>query len=208
MSAEHGPQDGPVPTVAGRKTPPDDIVVAGIWAQTPSGVIGVDGTLPWHLSEDLKFFARTTTGHPVVMGRRTWDSFPERARPLPGRQNIVVTSRPESVPADGEHVWAVASYPQAVEVALGVLAAESSADDAAPRQIWVLGGPRMWQEAAAHASLPLTRVLVTTVDLDVPGDTRAPGLGAAWARREVQDWTVAGNGTRFRIDEWTRPRVR
>ena len=101
------------------------VVVGGIWAQTPAGVIGVDGGLPWHLSEDLKFFARTTIGHPVVMGRRTWDSFPERFRPLPGRQNIVITSRPGSVPADGEQVWAASSYAQALDTALGLLAPEA-----------------------------------------------------------------------------------
>ena len=186
-----------------------DVVVGAIWAQTPDGVIGVDGGLPWHLSEDLKFFARTTIGHPVVMGRRTWDSFPERVRPLPGRQNIVVTSRPESVPVDGEHVWAVGSYAEAVDVALTVLAAEPTAGpETGPREIWVLGGPSVWRDAAAHAALPLTRVLITTVDLDVPGDTHAPELDAAWSRSEVQDWTVAGNGTRFRIDEWTRTPVR
>ncbi|MDO4920157.1 dihydrofolate reductase [Kocuria sp.] len=181
-----------------------DVVVGAIWAQTPDGVIGVDGGLPWHLSEDLKFFARTTIGHPVVMGRRTWDSFPERVRPLPGRQNIVITSRPESVPADGERVWAVGSYAEAVAVALDVLAAEPAAGpETEPREIWVLGGPGVWREAAAHTPLPLTRVLVTTVDLDVTGDTYAPALDDAWSRREVADWTVAGNGTRYRIDDHT-----
>ncbi|QMS55440.1 dihydrofolate reductase [Glutamicibacter protophormiae] len=212
-------------------------VVGGIWAQTPGGVIGVDGGIPWHLSEDLKFFARTTIGHPVVMGRRTWESFPERFRPLPGRPNIVVTSHPESVPADGEHVWAVDSYDAALRLAVsltedppagkdgasspghapdGSRGAESAsgvvgsragdgADAPEPaREIWVIGGPRVWREAAAHPALPLTRVLVTTVEMDVPGDTHAPALDAAWHRTQVEDWTVAGNGTRFRIDEYVR----
>src|SRR5699024_616550 len=71
-----------------------------IWAQARGGVIGAGGTMPWHLSEDLKHFSRTTTGSPVVMGRRTWESFPPRFRPLPGRTNIVI-AREDAVAADG-----------------------------------------------------------------------------------------------------------
>jgi dihydrofolate reductase len=62
-----------------------------VWAQTPDGVIGKDGDMPWHLPEDLKHFNRLTMGHPVVMGRKTWLSFPDKFRPLPGRTNIVIT---------------------------------------------------------------------------------------------------------------------
>src|SRR5215210_9358852 len=59
-------------------------------AVAANGVIGRDGHLPWHLPEDLKHFKRLTLGHPVIMGRRTWESLP---RALPGRDNIVVTSQ-------------------------------------------------------------------------------------------------------------------
>ena len=62
-----------------------------IWAQARGGVIGKDGVMPWHLPEDLAHFKRTTLSHPVIMGRRTWDSVPPRFRPLPERRNIVVT---------------------------------------------------------------------------------------------------------------------
>ena len=62
-----------------------------VWAQTSDGVIGKDGDMPWHLPEDLKHFTRLTTGHPVIMGRKTWLSFPDKYRPLPGRTNIVIT---------------------------------------------------------------------------------------------------------------------
>ena len=107
-------------------------VVGGIWAQSPDGVIGADGSIPWHVPEDLRFFSRTTVGHPVIMGRRTWESFPERFRPLPGRPNIVITSRPDSVPTDGSRVWAVDSYDAAVALALRLLPPAPGADDAAP----------------------------------------------------------------------------
>jgi len=60
-------------------------------AVASNGVIGANGQLPWHFSEDLKHFKRLTLGHPVIMGRRTWESLPGA---LPGRDNIVVTSQP------------------------------------------------------------------------------------------------------------------
>ena len=66
-----------------------------IWAQSTSGVIGRDGSIPWALPEDLAHFKRLTMGHTVVMGRRTWESLPVRFRPLPGRRNIVVSRNPD-----------------------------------------------------------------------------------------------------------------
>ncbi len=65
--------------------------VALVAAVARGGVIGRDGGLPWRLPEDLAHFREVTMGHPVVMGRRTWESLPERFRPLPGRRNVVVT---------------------------------------------------------------------------------------------------------------------
>src|SRR4051794_21906836 len=64
-----------------------------VWAQTTAGVIGKDGDMPWHLPEDMSHFSRLTSGHPVIMGRKTWLSFPDKYRPLPGRTNIVVTTQ-------------------------------------------------------------------------------------------------------------------
>ena len=62
-----------------------------IVARSRNGIIGKEGKLPWHLPEDLKFFKQTTMGRPVIMGRHTWESI---GRPLPGRQNIVLTQDP------------------------------------------------------------------------------------------------------------------
>ena len=61
-----------------------------IWAQDTNAAIGKDGTLPWHYSEDLKNFKKLTTGHTIIMGRKTWDSLP--IKPLPNRKNIVISS--------------------------------------------------------------------------------------------------------------------
>lgn len=177
--------------------PPARATVGAIWAQSPDGIIGRDGGIPWHVPEDLRFFARVTTGHPVIMGRRTWESFPPRFRPLPRRPNIVVTSRPGAVPADGTSVWVAASYPEALRLA------ESLLDDAAG-EIWAIGGTRIWAAALAEPRLPLTRALVTTVDLAVDGDTRAPALDGSWRRTQVSDWATSSAGPRYRVDEYRR----
>ena len=71
------------------------MTVGLIWAQSTSGVIGRDGTIPWSLPEDMAHFKRLTMGHTVVMGRRTWESLPVRFRPLPGRRNVVVSRNPD-----------------------------------------------------------------------------------------------------------------
>jgi dihydrofolate reductase len=68
------------------------VTVGMVWAQARDGVIGADGGLPWHLPEDLVLFRRLTMGSTVVMGRRTWESLPDRFRPLPGRANVVLTA--------------------------------------------------------------------------------------------------------------------
>ena len=66
-------------------------ILGAIWAQTCDGIIGRNGTMPWHVPEDLKHFQQTTAGKPVIMGRRTWESLPDTYKPLPGRVNIIVS---------------------------------------------------------------------------------------------------------------------
>ena len=67
------------------------MTVALVAAIARNGVIGRDGAIPWRIPEDVAHFKELTTGHAVVMGRRTWDSLPDRFRPLPDRRNVVVT---------------------------------------------------------------------------------------------------------------------
>ena len=66
-------------------------MLGAIWAQSVDGIIGDGEDMPWHLPEDLKHFKDTTSGHPIIMGRRTWESLP--FKPLPNRKNIVLSSR-------------------------------------------------------------------------------------------------------------------
>jgi len=145
-------------------------------AVASNGVIGRNGQLPWHLPEDLKHFKRLTLGHPVIMGRRTWESLPGGA--LPGRENIVVTSQ-AGYDAPGA---AVAS---SLEGALALCAGEPVA--------FVIGGSRLFGE-----SLPIAAGLVMTeIERDYEGDTWFPQYDRSRWRESQREHHVAANGTKF-----------
>jgi dihydrofolate reductase len=121
-----------------------------VLAVAKNGVIGKDGQVPWHVPEDLKHFRLSTTGHAVIMGRKTWD---EVGKPLPNRRNLVV-SRKVDLRLDGAEV--VPSLDEAIALA--------RITDAEPR---VIGGAEIYRQA-----LPLaTRVLLTEIQLEPEGDT-------------------------------------
>ena len=155
-----------------------------IWAQTPSGVIGAAGAMPWHVPEDLKHFRERTAGTAVVMGRRTWQALPERFRPLPGRTNVVV-SRDTAWSDDGARV----------RPDLGEALDEFGGD------LWVIGGGQIYR-----AAMPFADVLeVTVLDLDVPGDTVAPEIDPeAFDLASSSDWRTSVGGVRYRHDRYTR----
>ncbi len=146
-----------------------------IFARAANGVIGKDGHMPWHLPEDLAHFKRLTSGCPVVMGRKTWDSLPARFRPLPGRANIVVT-RQENWHENG--VQRTCSLGEALQLC-------KSSDT-----VWVIGGAQIYAQA-----LPLADVVqVTEIERDYAGDAYAPELGPQWVeqsreRLQAQDGT-------------------
>lgn len=160
-----------------------------VWAQGRGGVIGADGGLPWHLPEDLALFRRLTTGSTVVMGRRTWESLPERFRPLPGRVNVVLTSD------DG---WSAEGALRAASVDQ-VLAEH--------RSCWVIGGGAVYAAFLPHAQ----RLVVTDVDVQVDGDTWAPVLDGTWrptARTPEQGWSESASaGLRYAVTEYERAAV-
>lgn len=147
-----------------------------IWAEARDGVIGAGGTMPWHLPEDLAHFKELTLGTPVVMGRRTWESLPERFRPLPGRENIVIT-RQSGWSAEG------------ARTAGSVPAALSGLDEG-----WVIGGGEIFRQAIDAAD----RLEVTELDVRVPGDAFAPARDGF---RLVTDgeWRTSRTGIRFRF---------
>lgn len=158
-----------------------------IWAQSPDGVIGADNGIPWRLPEDMAHFKATTLGHPVVMGRKTWDSLPARFRPLSGRRNIVVTRDPEWAAEGAERAG---SIPEALERAAELPATAC----------WVIGGGEVYRAALAHAVM----LSVTEVDTKVIGDTHAPELDPAWTVAEDGGWQSSVTGLRYRIRTYTR----
>jgi dihydrofolate reductase len=125
-------------------------IVVAIDAQ---GGIGVNNALPWHLPEDLAHFKRTTSGHPIIMGRKTFDSI---GRPLPNRRNIVVTRNP-----DWRHdgVEAVSSFEAAVKLA-------------GASEVMIIGGAQIFAESLPHTD----RLIVTEIDKTFDCDTFLPAI--------------------------------
>ena len=166
-----------------------------VWAQTSGGVIGKDGDMPWNLPEDMKHFTRLTTGHPVIMGRKTWLSFPEKYRPLPGRTNIVITRQKnwgDSPEAEGAVV--VPSLDDALLESQFVDGGET---------VWILGGGEVFRQSTDLANV----AVVTTIDVEANGDTFAPELDETWeaaAAVPPDGWLTAANGTRYRFTKWVR----
>lgn len=127
--------------------------IALVVAVSRNGVIGRAGGLPWHISSDLKRFKAITMGKPIIMGRKTWESLPKK--PLPGRQNIVIT-RQKNYQAEGAVV--VPDTASALAVAGEV------------EEICVIGGGEIFAKFLAEAD----RIYLTEIDLEVEGDTRFP----------------------------------
>jgi dihydrofolate reductase len=144
--------------------------------------IGINNTLPWRLPEDLAFFKRTTTGHPVIMGRKTFDSI---GRPLPNRRNIVVTRNPDWSHAGVE---AVGSLQQAAELA-------------GTGEAFVIGGAQIYVEA-----LPLAgKLVVTEIDADFRCDAFFPAIDPAiWQEASRETHHSADNGYRYAFVIYTR----
>ncbi len=141
------------------------MTVSLIAAMALNRTIGCDGGLPWNLPADLKRFRERTTGHVIIMGRKTHESI---GRPLPGRTNVVLSRR--------------AGYTAAgCVVARDLDGALEQARDAGETEAFVIGGAAIYEQALAHAD----RIYLTQVHADVPGDVFFPPLEAStW--REVE----------------------
>ncbi|MBI5337217.1 MAG: dihydrofolate reductase [Mycolicibacterium rufum] len=153
-----------------------------IWAQSSSGVIGRGNGIPWRLPEDMARFKDLTMGHTVVMGRRTWESLPAKFRPLPGRENVVLTRHADYM----------------AEGARTVTRLEDVTLDGA----WVIGGSEIY-----GLTLPLaTRCEVTEIDIDLrreDDDALAPVLDGDWIGTEG-DWQDSSSGLRYRFYSYRR----
>ncbi|WP_421670563.1 type 3 dihydrofolate reductase [Rahnella sp. EDr1-12] len=134
------------------------MIISLIAALATDRVIGMENAMPWHLPGDLAWFKRNTLNKPVIMGRKTFESI---GRPLPGRLNIVISSKP------GEHegvTW-VTSVDAALAAAAGV------------EEVMVMGGGRVYEQFLPKAN----RLYLTHIDAEVEGDTHFPDY-------EPDDW--------------------
>lgn len=131
--------------------------VKAIVAVALNGVIGNGIEIPWHIPEDFKHFKKTTTGGIIVMGRKTWESLGQK--PLPNRENAVITSRPELV----KNASAFADIEQCL--------AHYKGD---PRPLWICGGARLYAEALKYCS----EIILSRVKFAPKGDVFFPKINA------------------------------
>lgn len=143
-------------------------MIAAIWAQTSDGLIGLNGGIPWRYSGDMRRFRRVTSGAAVIMGRKTFESI---GNPLPNRMNIVLTSdpsgfacsllragkdRPLAIGGGNAPSWEV------------LPAAISEATDAGHKDVWFIGGARIYEAALALTELDIVDVTYVPDTVDVP----------------------------------------
>jgi dihydrofolate reductase len=140
------------------------VPIALIVAMARNRVIGRENGLPWKLSGDLQFFKRTTLGKPVVMGRKTFDSI---GRPLPGRDNIVISRNPQ---------WSQPGVHSASSLQSALETARSLAQQCGALEVMVIGGAQIYAQALPRAS----RIYLTEVDAEVEGDATFPSVGDCW----------------------------
>jgi dihydrofolate reductase len=155
-----------------------------IWAQDESGAIGREGDLPWRQRSDLRHFKQATMGHPVVMGRRTWESLPF---PLPGRENVVLT-RDLSWSAEG-----------AERTSIDEVLGRSSTKEV----VFVIGGGEVYAQLVPHASILHRTVVHTTVE---GADTFAPAVDDALWTLDASTFVPAGDGDEHDLtfERWSR----
>lgn len=157
-----------------------------IYARSRNGVIGRDNAMPWHMPEDMAHFKECTTGAPVIMGRKTWDSLPSKFRPLPGRTNIVIT-RFEQWEGEG------ALRANSIEEALSLV-------HDAPH-VWVIGGAQIYEAAIPLAS----QAFVTEIEETYEGDVYAPELTPdQWQIAETTGDLKSTTGLKYRFVTYER----
>lgn len=154
-----------------------------IAAHAENRCIGIDNQMPWHLPEDFAFFKSYTTGKPVLMGRKTWESLPKK--PLPNRRNIVI-SRQADYLAEGAEVF------HDVQTALAACSTDA--------EVVIMGGAQIYEQ-----TLPLASDLrITEVGLDAAGDAFFPEYRKGGWREAVRENHVSQNGTAYAFVHYVR----
>ena len=128
-----------------------------IAALARNGVIGKANDLPWHLPDDMKFFMNTTKGHHVIMGRKNYESLPEKFRPLPNRTSIVVTR---------QHDYKAPGCTVVHQLEEGVKMAEKNSE----KELFIIGGSEIYKLAMPYAN----KLYLTEIDAQIEGDTFFP----------------------------------
>jgi dihydrofolate reductase len=144
--------------------------------------LGDKGELLWKIPEDLKRFRDVTRGHPVVMGRKTWESLPENVRPLPGRVNFVVTRQPQY---DARGATVVANVETALEAAKLAPGGE---------EVFVIGGGEIYAAALPRAD----KLYMTLIDASKPADAFFPEYEKEFAKETFREEHVTPEGTAYR----------
>lgn len=161
------------------------VEIALIAAVAQNRVIGANGDLPWHIPEDLAHFRETTTGHPLIMGRKTYESIVDRlGHPLPERMNIVLTSTIDDQ-IDDERVFFTDSKHDALYFAKTVLDTEPvDFIDPDSRTVYIIGGGTVYKQYYPKAD----RLILTEVDQEPDGDTYFPDWqSGGWVETDRED---------------------
>lgn len=147
------------------------MIISLIAAISENYVIGNDGDLPWHLPNDMKYFSKTTRGHHVLTGRKNFESIPPKYRPLPNRENIVITSN-KSYVAEGCHVFN--------SIQEGIDFAKSSGE----RELFIIGGGKIYEQTIELAD----KLYITHVHTKLNGDTFFPSYDLTnWKAEKVME---------------------
>jgi dihydrofolate reductase len=166
-------------------TVPELVLIAAV---ARDGGIGRSNQLLWRLPEDMAYFRRQTQGCPVIMGRKTWESLPERFRPLPGRRNMVLSRQPGFVAAGAE---VLDNLDDALDRLVGL-----------PR-VFVIGGAQLYREALPRAD----RLLLTEVDAQPAADAFFPTWSTADFRETRRDTQHAAAPNSFDFSFVTYERI-
>jgi dihydrofolate reductase len=158
-------------------------MISLVVARAANGTIGLSGELPWQLPSDMRHFRELTTGHTVLMGRKTFESLPPRYRPLPGRRNLVLSSSAELELAGAE-----------------VFHDLPSALDACEHECFVIGGAIVYGETLPVAE----RVYATEIERDFDGDAIFPRLPTSEWRRTEHGERIVENELAFSFDLYER----
>lgn len=162
------------------------MILSVMVAMAENGVIGCEGRMPWHIGEDLKRFRRITSGHPVVMGRKTFESL--GGKPLPNRTNVVVTRNPDfAVPED---VLRAGSVEEAVAPFAGT-----------DEEVFIIGGGEIYRQAVPLAD----KLYLTRISAQPKGDTYFPEIKAEeWRLVWHEAHPGAGDTPAFEFTDYIR----